>query len=140
MAWLVLVALILIALTWLYTQSGLAAVRGTERFLDYWSAPSKVVPDGVAPELASVTAGPLLEDTMTPDTGLSGLTAGACWSQDRANELQLGGQYAQRTNNYRHAYPDSCSALRTEFVDSMYKPRDGVGMTPPLAGQCRSLA
>ncbi len=140
MSWLVVVALILIGLTWFYTRA-VATTRdlpGYEGFLDYFNTPKQVAgPDGVAPEMAVVNAGPLLDNMLTPQTGLSGLSAGSCYAQDRTVELQLGGQYAQRTNNYRREYPDNCSALLSDFVDSMYRPRDGVGLTVPCAGQCQ---
>jgi len=141
MSWLIFVALILIGLTWLYTQT-MDRSRAHERFLDYLATPraGSGGPDGVAPELASVNAGPLLDTMLTPDTGLSRLTAASCYAQDRAVELQLGGQYAQRTNNYRRDYPDNCSAPRSDFVDAMYRApaggRDGVGLTVPCAGAC----
>jgi hypothetical protein len=136
MSWLVIVALLLIGITWLYTR----AAPQQEMFLDYFDMPKRSAsgPDGVAPEMAAVNAGPLLDNMLTLQTGLSGLTAGGCYAQDRAVELQLGGQYAQRTNNYQREYPDNCSAPNSDFVDSMYKPRDGVGLTVPCAGQCRS--
>lgn len=130
----IVVALLLIGLTWFYTR----AVRQPEHFADYFDIPTRAVagPDGVAPEMAPVTSGPLLDNVLTPQSGLSSLNAGSCYAQDRSVELQLGGQYAQRTNNYRRDYPDNCSAPLTDFVDSMYKPRDGVGLTVPCAGSC----
>lgn len=141
MQWLVIVALILIGLTWMYTHAMRSTLRPWgEGFLDFIDRRSGVTagggPDGVEPEIAAINTGVLLESAMTPAPGLSGLTAGACYAQDRTNELQLGGQYAQRTNNYRRDYPDNCSAPLTDFVDSMYAPRDGVGLTVPCAGQC----
>lgn len=138
MSWLVIVALILIGLTWLYTHAMASGLRGMESFADYLDTRGSSVggPDGIEPEIAALRTGPLLENAMTVQAGLSNLTAGACYAQDRTNELQLGGQYAQRTNNYRRDYPDNCSAPLTDFVDSMYAPRDGVGLTVPCAGQC----
>ena len=135
MSWLVIVALLLIGLTWLYTR---AMARGMESFSDYFATGVTGGPDGVEPELANIRTGPLLENTMTVQAGLTGLTAGGCYVQNRANELQLGGQYAQRTNNYQRDYPDNCSAPLSEFVGSMYVPTDGVGLTVPCAGQCWS--
>jgi hypothetical protein len=141
MSWMIIVALLLIGLTWLYTRTMRSTndLPGYEPFLDYFDTPRATLtgPDGVAPEMAAVNAGPLLDNMLTPQTGLSGLSAGSCYAQDRAVELQLGGQYAQRTNNYRREYPDNCSAPLSDFVDSMYKPRDGVGLTVPCAGQCQ---
>jgi len=87
-------------------------------------------------QVADINNGPLLRDTMKVKAGLSGLSASACDAQDRAREMELGGQYAQRTNNYQRDYPDNCSAPITEFVDSIYEPRDGVGLTVPCAGSC----
>jgi len=114
-------------------------MRQTERFSDYFDTASAVwkrKPDGVAPEIADFKTGPLLENALTVESGLGYLTAASCYVQDRTNALQLGGQYVQRTNNYQRDYPDNCSAPMTEFVDSMYKPRNGVGLTVPCAGSC----
>ncbi len=55
-----------------------------------------------------------------------GPTAQACYKVDWANQLQLGGSYAQRTNNYQHGYPDSCSAPNHDLVLDFYIPKQCV--------------
>jgi hypothetical protein len=87
-------------------------------------------------EIAEVHAGPLLGDMLTVKTGLTPYDAQACAEIDRARQMELGGQYVQRTNNYRRDYPDNCSASRPDFVGSVYVPKDGVGLTVPCAGEC----
>jgi hypothetical protein len=53
--------------------------------------------------------------------GPGDLTAKTCYENDFLAQTQKTGNYIQRTNNFRHAAPDSCSAPMTEFVDSFYK-------------------
>jgi hypothetical protein len=50
-----------------------------------------------------------------------GPTSQRCYDVDWARGLERGGSYAQRTNNYAHGYPDSCSAPRHEIVLNFYK-------------------
>lgn len=49
------------------------------------------------------------------------LTAGCCYATNFQSHNELVGTYRQMTNNYRHAYPDSCTAPLTQFVTSFYK-------------------
>ena len=49
------------------------------------------------------------------------LTAGCCYETSFKNRIDLVGNFRQMTNNYRHAYPDSCSAPLTQFVTAFYK-------------------
>ena len=48
------------------------------------------------------------------------LTAKTCYETDFISQTQLGGDYTQRTNNFKHAKPDNCSAPFTEFVNKFY--------------------
>jgi hypothetical protein len=48
------------------------------------------------------------------------LTAKSCYEKDFMAQTEKTGNFIQRTNNYRHALPDSCSAPLTEFVNSIY--------------------
>lgn len=50
-----------------------------------------------------------------------GPTSQRCYDVDWARGLERGGSYAQRTNNYIHGYPDSCSAPRHELILDFYK-------------------
>jgi hypothetical protein len=52
----------------------------------------------------------------------SGPTSKQCWELDYARSLEKAGSYAQRTNNYKHSYPDSCSGLNQDLVLNFYKP------------------
>ncbi len=49
------------------------------------------------------------------------MTAGCCYETSMQNRIDLVGNYRQMTNNYRHGYPDTCSAPLTQFVTSFYK-------------------
>jgi hypothetical protein len=49
------------------------------------------------------------------------LTSKSCYDTDFYRHTDKVGNYIQRTNNFRHGYPDSCSSPLTEFVDSFYK-------------------
>jgi hypothetical protein len=70
------------------------------------------------------------------DVGLGTLDAASCAAIDQSRELELDGQYVQRTNNYRRQYPDTCSAPFTEFVGSVYKEKRDVGLGVPCKGKC----
>jgi hypothetical protein len=48
------------------------------------------------------------------------LTAKTCYETDFMSQTQLGGDYTQRTNNFKHEKPDNCSAPLTEFVNKFY--------------------
>jgi hypothetical protein len=76
----------------------------------------------------------LLDRTL--DVGLGNLGAAGCAAIDQSRELELDGQYVQRTNNYRRQYPDNCSAPLTEFVGSVYKEKRDVGLGVPCKGSC----
>ena len=69
----------------------------------------------------------LLDDALQGDPEprvASGPTSARCYGVDYAPELELG-SYAQRTNNYIHKYPDSCSAPRHELILDFYKTEPG---------------
>ncbi len=61
----------------------------------------------------------------------SRMTSEKCFRTDLGERLKPTGNYLQRTNNYQHSHPDSCSAPNHEFVGTFYKPHEGVGATPP---------
>ena len=88
-------------------------------------------------DLADFNQGLPLSDFMETATGLSTLTAAGCAAADSARQMELGGQYLQRTNNYRREYPDHCSSLRSDFVGGFYKPNmGGVGLIVPCDRDC----
>ena len=62
----------------------------------------------------------LLSDVL-PSKKVDGtLTAQTCYNTDYYRHTDRTGNYIQRTNNFRHNRPDSCSAERTELVNSFY--------------------
>jgi hypothetical protein len=87
-------------------------------------------------------------DTLVPQTeeeavaNWSKMTSERCFRRDLGEQLKKTGSYLQRTNNYQHSYPDSCSAPNHEFVGTFYRPQEGVGSTPksglplPPSTQC----
>jgi hypothetical protein len=52
-----------------------------------------------------------------------GPTSQECYKVDWARGLERAGSYAQRTNNFIHGYPDSCSAPRHELILDYYQER-----------------
>ena len=61
-----------------------------------------------------------LESHVTNPAQNETLTAKTCYEADFMSKTQTGGDYAQRTNNFKHAKPDNCSAPLTEFVNKFY--------------------
>jgi len=57
-----------------------------------------------------------------------------CYRSDIGESLKKTRNYLQRTNNYEHEYPDSCSAPNHEFVGTFYTPWNGVGNKPEGGG------
>ena len=112
--------------------------QSKEGFVSYLLAPGqKESIEGAGPD--SMAAFPngqqaLLDRNL--DVGLGNLGAAGCAAIDQSRELELDGQYVQRTNNYRRQYPDNCSAPLTEFVGSIYKEKRDVGLGVPCKGKC----
>jgi hypothetical protein len=108
-----------------------------EHYMDFIGTPS---PEGLPtgkPDLAEFSQGLPLSDFLDVSMGLTDLGAGDCAATDSARQMELGGQYVQRTNNYRREYPDHCSSLLSDFVGGFYKPKKGgVGIVVPCDGQC----
>jgi len=52
-----------------------------------------------------------------------GPTSQKCYEVDWSRGLEPGGSYAQRTNNYRQNYPDSCTAPNHDLVLDFYEPK-----------------
>ena len=63
----------------------------------------------------------LLKGAIPVKTEEGDLTAVSCFRKDFLSATNKVGNYIQRTNNYKHATPDDCSAPLTEMVDSFYK-------------------
>jgi len=62
----------------------------------------------------------LLNGVLPEKTDKGTLTAQTCYQKDFIEQSNKVGNYIQRTNNFRHAAPDSCSAPFTELVNSFY--------------------
>ena len=58
------------------------------------------------------------------------MTSETCYHSDKSEVLKKTRNFLQRTNNYIHTHPDSCSAPNHEFIGTFYKPFDGVGYAP----------
>jgi len=112
-----------------------------EGFVSYLLAPSQKS-DGAGVEgimddgLQDFPNGQQVLLDRTLDVGLGNLGAAGCAAIDQSRQLELDGQYVQRTNNYRRQYPDNCSAPLTEFVGSVYKEKHDVGLGVPCKGRC----
>ena len=63
----------------------------------------------------------LLADEFAPAAAPGMLTAKTCYEADFEAATEKTGNYIQRTNNFKHGIPDSCSSQRTEMVNSFYK-------------------
>ena len=70
---------------------------------------------------AAKTPYTLLNDVLAQKQEAGTLTAKTCFQKDFLAQTEKTGNFIQRTNNYRHAAPDNCTAPLTEFVDSFYK-------------------
>lgn len=136
MGWFLFLTLFLIALTLVYGAYSQPAKK-TEGYVDYTETHAFTA-DGLASgEAADFRQGLPLADMLVPATGLTNLGAAGCAAADSARQAELGGQYVQRTNNYRREYPDHCSSLFSDFVGAFYKPKEGgVGLTVPCNGDC----
>ena len=104
-------------------MSILPSVKGTQEDNPY---------DGMGPAPARLDTPRkpyhLLSDILkdAPRDTIGCLTAGCCNETDFEARTNLTGNYLQRTNNYRRAYPDNCSTPLHELTMSFYK-------TTPLA-------
>lgn len=119
---------------WYLTIIGVG--RSAEGFSDYLvTVPAG--PDGVLPEVAEFGQNTVvLGDVLPVAPGLTAYGAADVAAIDTTRQMEPGGQYLQRTNNYRHVYPDNGSAPLSEFVGSVYSPKDGVGELVPCKGLC----
>jgi hypothetical protein len=130
---LLIIALIVIGLTWLYTQAVRPPVSGWEGFMDYYGQDTTGGLPGV-PELASANQAPPLADVMTLQPGLTEYGYGGTAAIDPKREMEIGGQYLQRTNNYVRDYPDNGTAPFNELVGSVYAPKRTINTTVPQWG------
>jgi hypothetical protein len=98
-------------------------------------------PNIAYPEVPNAKQGPYhLYDTEIDNTRpyneVGTLTQQKCYEQDGNRLPEKLQDYSQRTNNYVHTYPDSCSAPFKELVGSFYAPREGaIGSPVPLGNK-----
>jgi len=127
----------------LITAAYVLQMKGTDygfldrdSFMDFVEPAAGALPNG-RPDLAEFNQGLPLSDMLEVATHVTNMSASRCAASDSARQMELGGQYVQRTNNYRREYPDHCSSLLSDFVGGFYKPKyGGVGLTVPCNGQC----
>ena len=135
MQWTVIVAILILAGTALFIVQNQR--KRHELFADYYSSDYKKGPDSIGPLIADFHQGLPLADVLAPASGLTNMSASSCAAADKSRQEELGGQYVQRTNNYRHDYPDDCSSLMSDFVGGFYAPKEGaIGSVVPCDGQC----
>jgi hypothetical protein len=82
-------------------------------------------PDTPAPaEVYNTKPYHLLSDEMVPprvEESLSCVNSRSCYASDFQRMISKTGTYRQMTNNFKHGYPDSCSAPYQELVLNFYK-------------------
>jgi len=146
-----------IVLIMLFVVVGLAAVNllGGTRFsrIEGFSSPEKAEVQPIeersklSPDLNEEGPAHIIKDVLEitrPYNNFGILTQQKCFEQDGNRLPEKLGDYSQRTNNYVHTYPDSCSAPFKELVGSFYAPREGsigspipVGVKAPASAECR---
>jgi hypothetical protein len=130
---LTIIALILICLTWLYTQAmPTSSFRPFEGFMDFFGGSDAV--GGMLPDeapLAAANQPPPLADIFPLQTGLTEFGYGGTAAMDPKRELELNGQYVQRTNNYLRNSPENGTAPFNELVGSIYGPKSAINTDVP---------
>jgi hypothetical protein len=129
MEWMLAVSLAVLLITAAFVLHMTDVDYGIERFMNENAKAEGSI------GLAEFGQGLPLADFLTVQTGVTPLGASDCADADSARQMELGGQYVQRTNNYRREYPDHCSSLRSDFVGGFYQPKEGgVGLGVPCDG------
>jgi hypothetical protein len=120
------------------------AVLGDARFKETFTnyEHTRLHPDVVEQDPAHLLKSEI--EITRPFNVIGTLTQQKCYEQDGHRLPERLGDYTQRTNNYVHTYPDSCSAPFKELVGSFYAPREGaigapvpVGAKLPASTECR---
>lgn len=132
---------------WPIAHPGLARIEGflgstPQRTLQDWlPAPEYLTkksdcdtgkPAPYTAELAGAYNGYTLLDSLKPIAEprvAAGPTSAQCYKKDYARTLERS-SFAQRTNNYIHGYPDSCSAPNHDLILDVYKPLEVPGAAP----------
>lgn len=83
-------------------------------------SPTRPLEAGEPADADKASSYSILADVMPMKETKGDLTAATCFASDFLAQSDKVGNYIQRTNNIRQARPDSCSAPRTELVNSFY--------------------
>lgn len=88
------------------------------------------VPEGFQEQYAAATldkpraAYNALNDWLPEATAkYSAIKSGCCYETSFQSRVEMVGNYKQMTNNYKHAYPDTCSMPFKELLMTFYKPQ-----------------
>lgn len=78
---------------------------------------------GDAPIPGDKSADVLLKHLMAKDgqEQIGHIDSQKCYEIDYMSANNRAGNYTQRTNNYKHTYPDSCSGTRQEIIGQFYR-------------------
>lgn len=93
-------------------------------------------PGDPAPVSRSPEPYQLLNDELPsvgPPEHISCVNSRSCYAGDFSRLLEKTGNYRQMTNNYKHGYPDSCSAPIQELTMAFYK---NTPMSVPVKANC----
>lgn len=134
MRWLLLVALFVIVWVYLFCRYTGGRLKPMELYMDYINP--KGGPEGLGVDLANFKQGLPLADMLTPDPALSDFGYEGAAARDSRRQMELGGQYLQRTNNYRHNYPDNGSAFLADFDNAVYNPKALINTVVPCNRVC----
>jgi len=113
LGWFVMASLAMAIARQLSEQKNLGPFASFQEFEGYANQPQA--------EKKPVANYTLLADEFAPATAPGKLTAKTCFEADFQAATEKTGNYIQRTNNFKHGIPDSCSSQRTEMVNSFYQ-------------------
>lgn len=85
--------------------------------LNYKEAMTDLMPQEVSQPFSLLSGVLTLKDTQKSGP----LNSQTCFEGDFQSRLEKTGNYLQRTNNYRHQDPESCSSPLQEFVTAFYQ-------------------
>ncbi len=86
------------------------------------NAANKVIVAGSAPKPGDIRADVLLErPAFNGVHQISHIDSQKCYEMNYSMTNNKVGNYIQKTNNYMHEYPDSCSGTRQELITAFYQ-------------------
>jgi len=99
---------------------------GVEGFVDVQGKNEATPDSGPAPAALNIRLpyhllNGVLKDAPVDNQDNTKLNSCACYGIDFENRIQRTGNFVQRTNNYKRANPDSCSAPFHELVNNFYE-------------------